>query len=67
MTLLSAMSQETSKPNESEGPMKNARAGMSGDAFAYNSMSSARQAGLSSIKSTENLVPLTTLSLTLKA
>lgn len=67
MTLLSVMSQETSKPNESEDPVKNARAAMSGDAFAYNSLSSARQAGLSSIKSTENLVPLTTLSLTLKA
>lgn len=62
MTRLSVMSQETSKPNESEEPMKNTRAAMSGDAFAYNSMSSARQAGLSSIKRTKELVPLPTLS-----
>lgn len=56
------MSQETSKPNESEEPMKNARAAMSGDAFAYNGLSSARQAGLSSIKTTEECVALPTLS-----
>lgn len=37
LTLLRVMSQETGKPNESEPPMKNARAAMSGDAFANNS------------------------------
>lgn len=37
LTLLRVMSQETGKPNESEHPMKNARAAMSGDAFTNNS------------------------------
>lgn len=62
MTLLNVMSQKTRKPNESEDPIKNARAAMSRDASAYNSMSSSRQAGLSSNKRTEKLVPLPSLS-----
>ena len=62
MTLLNVMSQKTRKPNEAEDPIKNARAAMSRDAFAYNSMSSSRQAGLSSNKRTEKLVPLPSLS-----
>ena len=37
LTPLSVMSQESGKPNESEHPMKNAKAAMSGDAFANNS------------------------------
>lgn len=36
LTLLSVMSQETRKPSESEHPMKNARAAMTGDVFANN-------------------------------
>lgn len=50
LILLSVMSQKNSKPNESDHPMKNARAAMSGDVFSYNDMSSSRQAGLFPIK-----------------
>lgn len=50
LILLSGMTQETSKPNESDHPMKNVRAAVSGDVFSYNSISSSRRAGLSSIK-----------------
>lgn len=50
LTLLSVMSQETSKPNESEHPMKNARVE---NVFAKNNhelFQAGKQAGLSSVK-----------------